>query len=96
MSRKNLHNERAHARRNRQSRLSSNAKTAPRTQDEQALSSLSYRKGHLTDEELTLFAELRGQLSPVEASELATVAQTLRRPFKRLRALDLRDRKSVV
>ncbi len=89
MSRKNLHNERAHARRNRQSRLSSNAKTAPRTQDEQALSSLSYRKGHLTDEELTLFAELRGQLSPVEASELATVAQTLRRPFKRLRALDL-------
>ena len=89
MSRKNPHNGRAHARRNRQPRPSPNANRTARPRDEQVLSALPYRRGHLTDQEFALFRQLRGPLSPGEHEQLAQVADTLRRPLKRLRALDL-------
>ncbi len=89
MSRNNQYNERTHARRSRHARPNANANRPERSRDERVLASLPYRKGHLTDQELTLFAELRGDLSPMECEQLGRVAGTLRRPFKRLRALDL-------
>ena len=61
----------------------------PRTADEAALRTLSYRRGHLTDAELDVFADLRGPLSTAEVEALKAVSTTLRRPYKRLRALDL-------
>ncbi|MFT6821361.1 MAG: hypothetical protein ACJATT_005191 [Myxococcota bacterium] len=83
MSKNSQSNGRTHARHPRPSHHAS------RPKDEQVLAALPYRKGHLTDQELVLFGELRGELSPEEKGEVARVAPTLRQPLKRLRALDL-------
>lgn len=74
--------------RNRQSRRSKPVRSQ-NSPDVARLGSLSYRKGHLTEHEIEIFAELRGELTRQEKTRLKQVSQTLRRPYKRLRALDM-------
>lgn len=73
----------------RHPRPSANRQRPERSADSLALARLPYAKGHLTELELDIFAALRGGLSEVEVAALDQVARTLRRPTKRLRALDL-------
>ncbi len=87
-----LRGERARVRRDRAPRPSPNAERQVRSRDETALASLKYRKGHLTDAELAILAKLRGPLTEGEQLVLARAARTLRRPEKRLKALDLMRR----
>lgn len=89
MSENNRHPGRKRARRNRDPRPSANISRPERNRDHAVLAKLPYRKGWLTDRELELFAELRGELTPEEIGEIKQVDGTLRRPLKRLLALDL-------
>ena len=89
MSKKNRLNSAASTRHSRAPRPHPNAEHSDPSGDERRLASLGYQKGHLTPEELALFGELRGLVSKEEVRELKAVSRTLRRPLKRLRALDL-------
>ncbi|MFT7580992.1 MAG: hypothetical protein ACI9MR_002666 [Myxococcota bacterium] len=73
----------------RQARPSPNSQRPEVHRDGDTLRALPYKRGHLTDEELTLFAQLRGPVTAQERAALKRVAETLRRPPKRLKALDL-------